>query len=498
MKILLLSISIILGCVLIGFKSKSIKANQSRPNVLFICVDDLRPDLGCYGNSLVRSPNIDALAQKGTVFMRHYVTQPTCGASRYSLLTGKLPRATNQLTNEAIALNISKQARTEIPETFIDNIKRGGYYTVGIGKISHSADGYLYDYDSPKSNVLELPYSWDEMLFEPGKWKTGWNAFFGYADGTNRQSRNGNVKPFEKADVNDADYPDGLSANLAITKLKELSNRKQPFFLGVGFFRPHLPFNAPQKYWDLYDESTISLTTSPELPQNVHPNSLQQSGEFNSYKSGEEKASLQNPVSDNYARKLRHAYFASISYVDAQIGRVLDELKKLGLDKNTIVVIWGDHGWHLGDHRVWGKHTLFEQSLRSALIIKMPNSSNGVRQNAVISSVDIYPTLIELCNQQKMPGLDGKSFTKLLGTNKTQKWDNIAYSYFNKGISVRTDRYRFTQYFREQQPTLELYDHTNAPFENRNIAVGSEKIIEQLMPIWQKGDTNIFMSTDKK
>ncbi len=209
---------------------------------------------------------------------------------------------------------------------------------------------------------MELPNSWNEMLFEPGKWGTGWNAFFGYADGTNRNELKGETKPYEGADVNDESYPDGLTANLAIKKLKELAVKDQPFFLGVGFFKPHLPFNAPKKYWDLYDESKIPLTPSPDIPNNVNPASLHASGEFNGYKLGEEKAALSKPLSDAYARKLKHAYYAGVSYIDAQVGKVFNELKQLGLDKNTIIVVWGDHGWHLGDDRVWGKHTIAEWS----------------------------------------------------------------------------------------------------------------------------------------
>ena len=200
-----------------------------RPNVLFICIDDLRPDLACYGNPMIHSPNLDRLAKQSALFMRQYVTQPTCGASRYSLLTGRLPRNTVELTNEAIEKELAGKPRTDVPETFIDNLRRNGYYTVGIGKISHSADGYVYKYEEPKSNVLELPHSWDEMLFDPGKWKTGWNAFFAYADGSNRQSQKAQVKPYESAEVDDEGYPDGLSARLAVAKLKELSRRNSRF-----------------------------------------------------------------------------------------------------------------------------------------------------------------------------------------------------------------------------------------------------------------------------
>ncbi len=470
----------------------SVQTKQSPPNVLFICVDDLRPDLNCYGNSEIKSPNIDALASGATLFTRHYVTVPTCGASRYAMLTGKRPTTMAEISNNACITELSRQPRTEIPETFVDHLRRSGYYTVGVGKISHMPDGYVYGYEEPKSDQLELPYSWDEMLFDSGKWGTGHNAFFGYADGSNRQSRKKQVKPYESADVDDEGYPDGLSAKLAVSKLQELAKKDRPFLLSVGFFKPHLPFTAPKKYWDLYDEAKISLTPSPDIPENVHLASLHNSSEFNSYQAGEEKPSLENPVSDAYARKLRHGYYASVSYTDAQIGKVLDELKRLGLDKNTVVVLWSDHGWQLGDYRVWGKHTVFERAVRSVLMVRTPGNGKGQKRDEIVSSVDIYPTILELCGQKAIAKLDGKSFVKLLGKTKTPAWDNVAYSYYNQGISVRTDRYRFTKYFREQEPTVELYDHQADPFENHNVAAQNPAVVERLVPILERGNTGLY------
>ncbi|GAB3250940.1 sulfatase [Larkinella harenae] len=479
-----------LGALFLGL-TRALPTAPDRPNVLFICVDDLRPDLRCYGNPVIHSPNLDELARQGTLFTRQYVTQPTCGASRYSLLTGRLPRNPIEIKNEAIEKQLAGKPRTEAPETFIDNLRRNGYYTVGMGKISHSPDGYIYAYREAKSDQLELPHSWDEMLFDPGKWGTGWNAFFAYSDGSNRQSRKGQVKPYEGDEVDDEGYPDGLTAKLAVAKLKELAQKKKPFFLGVGFFKPHLPFNAPKKYWDLYDEATIPLTPSPTVPKNVNPASLHPSEEFNQYTLGDEQAALDKPVSDAYARKLRHAYYASVSYTDVQIGKVLNELKRQGLDKNTIVVVWSDHGWHLGDYRVWGKHTIFDQSLRSVLIVKKPGSKTGAVRKEIVSSIDIYPTLMELCGVKTPAQTDGKSFAGLLNNGK-KPWNNVAYGYYRRGITVRTDRYRLTRYFRDQQPTVELYDHQSDPHENQNIADAHPEVVKQLTPIWDKGNTHIF------
>jgi len=466
-------------------------AAPSRYNVLFLFVDDLRPELGAYGQPHIHSPHIDSLAARSTLFSRHYVTVPTCGASRASILTGLRPRSAAELSNDIFAYRQAGTTPSRQPESFVQQLRENGYYTVVIGKISHSPDGYIYKYTEPRSNKMELPASWDEMLFDPGKWETGWNAFFGYADGSSRTTRQGQVKPYEAAAVPDTGYADGLTATLAVQKLQQLAQQEKPFFLGVGFIKPHLPFNAPQQYWNLYDENNLPLTPSPGIPQQIHPASLQQSGEFNSYKKGEEKASLSEAVSDEYARKLRHGYFAAVSYTDAQIGRVLAALKQLQLDKNTIIVLWGDHGWHLGDDLVWGKHTLTEWATRSPLIIKLPEQKRGIRCDKVVSSVDIYPTLMELCSvSMPYPG-DGHSLVPLLH-QQSSRWEEAAFSYFNKGITVRTHRYRLTRYTREQQPTIELYDHRSDPFENINIAAEKPEIVKDLLKIWEKGNTNLY------
>lgn len=463
---------------------------QVRPNILFIAIDDLRPELGCYGAEMVQSPNIDALASDAVVFTNHFVTVPTCGPSRASLLTGMLPRTVGDLSN-AVFERTSKE-ESDKSESFVENLRRNGYYTVGIGKISHSPDGYIYGYLQPKGKDLELPDSWDEMLLDPGKWGTGWNAFFGYADSSNRNDLQKNVKPYESADVDDTGYPDGLTAILTTEKLKTLAAKDQPFFLGVGFFKPHLPFNAPKKYWDLYDESKIPLTPAPDIPKNVNSASLHNSAEFNQYKLGVEKASLADPLSNDYARHLKHAYYASVSYIDAQVGKILTELKRLGLYDNTIIVLWGDHGWHLGDARVWGKHTIFERALNSPLIIKAPGAKSGASSHKIVGSIDIYPTLMELCQIQMPHETDGNSFVRLLQEPNSDQWKNAAFSYFRRGISVRTAAYRFTKYFRKEEPVVELYDHINDPYETVNIAEDFPDIVKKLSPLLETGNTGLY------
>lgn len=465
---------------------------QEQPNILFIAVDDLRPEIGAFGSKIAITPNMDKLAMEGTIFNNHFVQVPTCGASRFSLLTGMRPSKPIHLSNKAIEVELSDNPETEMPETFIHHLKRNGYHTVGIGKISHSADGLLYGYTEETSDKRELPHSWNELVFNSGKWGTGWNSFFGYANGENRQSLKKNVKPYEAGNVDDDGYVDGLTAALSISKLRQLKKKGEPFFLGVGFFKPHLPFNAPKKYWDLYNREDIPLSPNPLIPKGIHLSSLHESGEFNQYKLTDETAHLSEPVSDEYAKKIRHSYLAAVSYVDAQIGKVLDELRNLNLDQNTIIVLWGDHGWHLGDQRVWGKHTLFENALKSVLIINEPRGKLKKETiNSIVETVDIYPSLLELCNIELPHSIDGESFVgKQKSTNS--KTENVAYSYFKNGISLRTSRYRITQYFRKEEPTIELYDHVNDPHETKNIAKINPDVVQELLPIIAMGNTGLY------
>ena len=454
------------------------ESKQSAPNILFIAVDDLRPDLGCYGADWVRSPNIDRLAAEGTLFSHHYVSVPTCGASRYAMLTGKRPTQRSHLRNDAIVKHISHQSPANSPETFVHLLKMNGYHTVGIGKISHSADGLVYGYEEQPSDQLELPNSWSEVIFDPGKWGTGWNAFFAYADGSNRQSRKKQVPPFEHGPEGDKTYPDGLTTSLAINKLKELSKKDSPFFLGVGFFKPHLPFNSPSDYLTPYESMVFPLAVNPTSPEGVHVASLHNNGEFNQYKKGAEFPVIGSQVSDEYAQTIKRAYYAAIGYIDAQIGLLISELQRLGLEENTIVVLWSDHGWHLGEQGIWGKHTLFENALRSPLIIKVPGAKPQIISSPV-ESIDLYPTLVELCDLNSPDDLDGKSLrASIMDGMAPQK--KVAFSYFNKGISLRTEKYRFTKYDRQELPNMELYDHSSDPDESVNIAAERSKVVEEL------------------
>ena len=484
MKKIFLFITILL--LINACESEKSTRSTLTPNILFISVDDLRPELGINGNRVVKSPNIDQLAREGSFFSRHYVQVPTCGASRYSLMTGLRPRKRIHIDNRVFYREMANKNEEQRPESFVHHFKRNGYYTVGIGKLSHSVDGFVYGYEEKPSDVKEMPHSWDRFVFNPGKWKTGWNAFFAYANGENRQSLNGLVKPYESADVTDEGYPDGLILESALKELRKLKAQQKPFLLGVGFFKPHLPFNAPKKYWDLYDRSSIPTASDPFIPQNVHPNSVGKMGEFYNYKLSDEKPTLDRSISDEYARKLIHGYYASVSYIDHLVGELLMELKSLELDKETIVVLWGDHGWHLGNDRKWGKHSLFERSLKSALIVKIPGVNHASKEiNTIVETVDLYPTLLDFCGIAKPYELDGKSLVELIQTGKSNH-PNQAFGFWKNGVSLKTDRYRVTKFFREEEPKIELYDHLLDSEENVNIAFDSQKIVDSLMPVLEK------------
>ncbi|MFI3322687.1 MAG: sulfatase [Rikenellaceae bacterium] len=470
-------------------KPKHETANN-KPNVLFICIDDLRNELGCYG-SMALTPNMDGIAKDGTLFTNHYVAVPTSGASRAALLSGLLPTKREYLKNDACDYRFVEQKQGENPSNMIQALNRNGYYTVGIGKISHSKGGYAYN---DTSDELQLPNSWDEMLINTGRWNSALDASLGYSDGSSRLTTNGQSKPYECADVEeDNDLVDGMSADLALEKLNELSKRndRAPFCLAVGFMRPHLPFVSPKKYWDLYDRDKIDISEYG-IPKGSGKKGLSSSGEINNqYLNGDEPISLDRDVSKEYAQKLRHAYYASVSYVDAQIGKIVDRLKELELEENTIIVVWGDHGWHLGDMRVWGKHTNYEPSLKSTLIIKDPRQKGGAKCSKIVSTIDIYPTLMELCYVKVDYPLDGQSMCSLLEKPNSKDWRDYAYSYWGTSCSLRVPKYRLTKYNGDKEQTF-LFEFKKNEFETEDIAAKRSDIVNNLQPILDRGNSKLF------
>ena len=324
--------------------ASSLAVSAQQPNVLFIAFDDLRPDLGCYGESHMVTPNIDLLASQGRVFRNHYVAVPTCGASRYALMSGLRPTGA---TDDNNAFNQMPTSPTVDPESWVELLRRSGWYTASMGKLTHEPDGYQWNfpdnYDIGRSSATfpDMRFSWDEIIYGHDQWGAQRYPLFAYADGTGRV-RNATSAYEIGVDENgqslaDNAYPDGQMAEAAIDKLREFSEEGTRFCLAVGFHKPHLPFNAPKAYWDLYDPATLPDASPAVAPVGANPATTTNSGEINAYTNRDDR------------EVLRHAYFACISYVDAQVGKVLAELDALGLADNTIVVLWGDHGWCLDD-----------------------------------------------------------------------------------------------------------------------------------------------------
>lgn len=421
-----------------------------KPNVLFIAVDDLRPELACYGKQHIHSPNIDKLAESSTLFERTYCMVPTCGASRASLMTGIRPARKR-------FVNFLTWADRDAPgiTTMNTQFKQNGYYTVSMGKIFHhpqdSAQGWSEPAWRPKG-VAWYQRPENQKLHEERQ-KQG--------------KRKAKGPAWESADVPDSAYADGVLAEQAISKLQQLKKQEQPFFLAVGFFKPHLPFIAPQKYWDLYDHDKIQLPENYKVPQDAPEESIHNSGELRAYAGIPRKG----PVSEETARNLIHGYYACVSYTDAQIGKLLAELDRLELSDNTIVVLWGDHGWNLGDHTLWCKHSCYESSLQIPLLVRAPGIQGGQRRSALIETIDVYPSLCTLAGIPLPEHLAGQSFVELM-RNPDTKWKEAAVSRFRNGDTIRTDALRYTEYTnpKGKRTSRMLYDHSSDPLENRNVA----------------------------
>lgn len=455
---------------------------QDRPNVLFIAIDDLRTELGCYGQSHVQSPSLDRLASQGVLFTNHFVQVPTCGASRYALLTGRSPHQSGVTrSNHAFYRGQSALAAQQTPgaQTMPELFRRSGYRTTLIGKISHTADGRVFEYNGKGDGRDELPHAWDELATPFGSWKRGWGIFFAYANGRSREDGSGIRELMQFQVEQDEDLPDGLLTRQAIEKLNEFKGQKQPFFLGLGFFKPHLPFVAPRQDWEAVSAVEIPDAPHPEKPDSDY---WHKSGEFYSYNMEFPKT---RPLAQADRMQVRRGYLACVRYVDRQVGKVLSALEELGLSENTIVVVWGDHGWFLGDSALWAKHAPLERALNSTLIIRAPGVSQpGIKTDALVETIDLYPTLVELCQpafQKTEHHLDGVSLKPILAGQKSQVRDT-ALSYWNSAVSVRDQTHRLTATFKGKQPTrVELYDITKTPDPVKNLAAEKPKLVQKLM-----------------
>ena len=445
----------LLACKAEQKESKEEKIQQEQPNILFIAVDDLRPELNFYGATHIHSPNLDKLASQSLVFDRAYCSVPTCGASRASILTGLRPTKNRFLTFDTRIDEQVPEAVT-LPKLF----KNNGYTTISNGKVLHVP--------------VDSKSDWDEV-WRPGK------ETLNYFNQDNQEliSQRQRGNPFEAAAVDEDQYLDGKIAAKGIADLKKLKNAGKPFFLAVGFMKPHLPFNAPQQYWDMYPEENINLPESYQQPKTTPSNAFHNFGELRTYSNVPQKGPLNNEM----AKQLIQGYYACVSFVDAQIGKVLHELESSGLAENTIVVLWGDHGWNLGEHQLWCKHCTFETSLHSPLLIKVPGKTNGRHVPNITEFVDIYPSLVELAGL-KIPEnqLEGESFVQLINGKERSK--NYAVSKFKDAVTLIKGDYFYTEWTNDEGIAYErmLFDHKTDPLELYNLAEKEEykELVTQL------------------
>ena len=436
-------------------------------NVLFIAVDDLRPELGCYGAAHMKTPSTDKLAASGVLFERAYCQVAVCNPSRSSVLSGTRPDTTGVLDNQHF-MRPKMPGVVSLPQHF----KNHGYTSLSLGKIFHHSEREPGD----------DPLSWSEPAWYHGEpyrhWFTKESLDFVKrlkALPKAQQPKQLRAAPFESANEPDGSYPDAQTAEKAIETLQRLKADGKPFFLGVGFVKPHLPFTCPQKYWDLYPAETIQLAANAQRPQDAPEPAFHNNYELRSYGTVPENSK----VPDAMALNLIRGYRACVSFMDAQLGRVLDELDRLGLRENTLIVLWGDHGYHLGENGVFTKMTNFENGTRVPLIMSFPGlKTAGQRSKALVELVDLYPTLAELCALPLPKNLEGTSFAPLL-EKPDQTWKKAAFSQYLRtgkppysGRSIRTDRWRYTEWhdLKQQPAGTELYDELNDPHETTNLA----------------------------
>jgi arylsulfatase A-like enzyme len=467
------------------------RITRRRKNILFIAVDDLRPELGCYGHPMVQSPNIDALAGSGVLFERTYCQQAVCGPTRASLLTGRRPDTTK-------VYDLKTHIRTTLPDvvTLQQHFKNNGYFSEGLGKLFHIGLEDPASYSIPHQSGKGEQYALEEnrkLLKEGGKVRenTGANAEF-------TEPILMRASATECADVPDEFYQDGNVAQLAVESLNRLAPKalepgagRQPFFLGVGFRKPHLPFCAPKKYWDLYDRAHIPLPY-PDRPRNAPEIAFTNWPELRNYSDIPDVG----PCDEAKTRELIHGYYACVSYTDALIGKVIAELDRLDLRKDTIAILWGDHGWKLGEYSTWSKHTNFELDTHVPMIIADPDGPGGVRTRALTEFVDIYPTLCDLCGLPLPDGLEGTSVVPLL-EEPGRPWKTAAFSQYPRpkqmmGYSMRTDRYRYTEWIDQTTHEVkfrELYDLANDPLCKESIVFQPENegLVAELHGMMQAG-----------
>ncbi|MEX0275322.1 MAG: sulfatase [Flavobacteriaceae bacterium] len=449
--------------LLLGCSRPSLK---ERPNILIICIDDLRTELNSFGAHHIVSPHMDALAEEGVSFQNHYVNSPSCGPSRYTFLTGQYgPSSNNALFLRAEQMGKGQKVNPSMPEWF----REQGYTTVSVGKVSHHPGG-RGGTDWNDSAIIEMPRAWDRHLMPVGEWQHPRGMMHGLAHGEIRK-RPGDMDILQSVAGNDTIYPDGIIVQKALQELGTLaSDKNTPFFLAVGLLKPHLPFGAPKHYLKMYDSVTFPPVANPHRPEGKttwHP-----SGEFMKYHRWGK-----DPNGDTtFAEQVRRHYAACVSYVDAQVGKLLEGLRRAGADENTIIVLWGDHGFNLGEHAIWGKHNLFDEALHSPLVIQYPGMKNsGAKTQALVETVDVFPTLCDLTGIATPEFVHGTSLKTIM--EEPAHTGHSALSYNGQAVSLRTQTHRLTLH---TDGHVELYDHTTPEGESKNRAVEQPSLVRVL------------------
>lgn len=486
--------SFTLNGVLIGLFSVLAADSSSlaeRPNVLMILVDDLKPALGCYGDTAAITPNMDAVAARGMRFDMAYCNQAVCAPSRFTLMLGAHSTSTG-------LYGLGSRVRKVLPDavTIPQHFAKHGYRTESLGKIFHVGHGNEGD-----PNAFGVPHFHDKVIeyLDPestnGGQLTREEAYF-----TNQKLGQIRLLPrgaaFESPEAEDVEYADGRVAAETIKRLQSAKQRRDtegtPFFIAAGFVRPHLPFSAPQKYWDMHDPAELPMPKHEELPQGAPRVAGKRGGEINNYK----PVPQQGEMDEALKRNLIHGYYASTTFVDAQIGKVTAELARLKLTENTIIVLWGDHGFHLGDLGIWTKHTNYEQANRIPIIIHAPGvTQRNSSTKQLAESVDIYPTLAELAGLPAPNGpqrIDGLSLVPVLKDPTARVRDHAYHAYpkWTLGQAIRTPRYRLVEWRNPGEPPesaeLELYDYETDPLETKNLASTKPQVVASLRRIIAK------------
>lgn len=439
---------------------KEEEQNQDRLNVLMIVVDDLRPELNCYGASYMKTPNIDKFAASGILFENAYCNVPVSGASRASLFSGLRPGNTRYWDVNA-EIDVEAPGNITLPQYFREN----GYVTIANSKVIHGKD-----------DARER--SWDESWYPELKSST-WRDYLG-DENLSVEKQKGGPAAYECLDVDDSAYSDGKTADKTIEDLRTLAESGKPFFLAAGILKPHLPFNAPAKYWNLYPEGSISLPETFEFDRTGFPQqAFHTFGEIRYYKN----VPAEGGIPEDESLRLIRGYRAAVSYSDAQIGRILDELERLGLDKNTVVILIGDHGWSLGDHGQWCKHSNFDIVTNAPMILRIPGNKRTGKEEKVVEFVDIYPTLCEAAGLPVPAHTEGESMVAL-AKGKDRNWKDCAIVKWHSGVTYVDRKYAYTIWKdkKENYKAQMLFLHESDPDETKNVAESPEykTVIENL------------------